>query len=65
MNYMITEEEGNNMVNAVDMHAHTGLDVQSVMFSNECWFTMAIDVVGLGINNHMIQSKAVRHAPLS
>ena len=35
MNYMITDEEGNNMVNAVDMHTHTSLDVQSVMFSNE------------------------------
>jgi len=49
------------MVNAVDIYAHTGLDVQSVMCSNTCSFTMVIDVVGLGISQPYDAKRYVVH----
>ena len=48
--FMITDEDENILVSKSNMHAHEGVDVQSVTFSNTGSFTLVIDVAGLGID---------------
>ena len=48
--FMIMNENANIVVNRPNMHAHEGMDRQTVTFSNTGSFTLAIDVAGLGIN---------------
>ena len=48
--FMITDEDETILVSKPNMHAHEGIDIQSVTFSNTGSFTLVIDVAGLGVN---------------
>jgi hypothetical protein len=48
--FMIMDEDGNDIINRLNMHAHEGTDTQSVMFSNTGSFTLLIEITGLGLN---------------
>jgi hypothetical protein len=47
--FTIMDEKGNNMVSESNIHAHLGIDTQSVTFSETGSFTMSIDVTGIGV----------------
>ncbi|MFQ5969793.1 MAG: sialidase family protein [Nitrososphaerales archaeon] len=48
--FMITDENGSNVLNKENLYTHEGVDRQSVTFSNTGSFSLTIDVAGLGIN---------------
>jgi hypothetical protein len=48
--FMITDENGNNVVSESNIHAHAGTDTRSITFSETGSFTLSIDVTGIGIN---------------
>jgi len=48
--FMITDENGNNVVSESNIHAHAGIDTRTITFSETGSFTLSIDVAGIGIN---------------
>jgi hypothetical protein len=47
---MVMDENGNNVVSESNIHAHTGIDTQSITFSENGSFTLLIDIAGVGID---------------
>jgi len=48
--FMVMDENGNNVVSESNIHAHTGIDTQSITFSEIGSFTLLIDIAGVGID---------------